>query len=110
MTYSAEITSRQGDPRETTDEGIFTTMQEAVDYLNRRAIFHSWICRAWINNREVRIKNRRVVVGEDGRPVYFDNRPINPATPAAAEKLAELPKYRAVYSTPTGACRIVRED
>ena len=65
MSYNTEITFHQGSSREWTYEDSFATLQEAVDHINHQAAGN--MCRAWINNREVRIRSC-LVVGNDGEP------------------------------------------
>ncbi len=69
MTYEAEI--RWYDTRPNGDvvvyEEAFQTLQAAIDYIECWAIGRG-ACRAWINNKEVILRNGRVVDG-DGKPV-----------------------------------------
>lgn len=64
--YNASITYDIGSDTESGDDESFGTLQEAVEWLNRMAIYGA-TASAWINNKRVRLLNKRVV-GNDLEP------------------------------------------
>lgn len=62
--YDISITFHQGTSREFGWDETHPTLQDAVDRLNTWAT-GSMICRAWINNKEVKVRNG-AVIGTDG--------------------------------------------
>jgi hypothetical protein len=66
--FEAEIVFHQGTEREFTYEDLFATLNETVKYIESQTKGMD-ICRAWINNCEVRLLNGHVCDAEGERIV-----------------------------------------
>ena len=65
--YKASITYDIGTDNESGEDEVFASLQSAVEWLNRLAIYGSTVT-AHINNKRVRISSAKTVVGDDGLP------------------------------------------
>lgn len=65
--YKTEVTYHLGSNRAFRHESIYSTLQEAVERIESEASGHTML-RAWINNKQVKVRNGKVL-GEDNEPL-----------------------------------------